>query len=99
MAIKTKRSGWKVAEGGAPKPAPSLTEGPSDHIPASIAKNQDDDGPQYVGQVHNFHRILLDLASNAALEGGALLAFGVFEEPGPVFSPTSSDDSRRAQRA
>jgi len=38
----------------APKPAPSLTEDPADHTPASLAEDQDDNAPQYVGQVHNF---------------------------------------------
>ena len=37
-----------------------------------------------------FHRVLLDPALCATLEGGALLAFGAFEKPGPVFSPTPS---------
>jgi len=39
-----------------------------------------------------FHRVLLDLASRAALEkrGVALLAFDAFEKSGPVFRPTPS---------
>jgi len=61
----------------------------ADHVPASLAGDQDDNSLQYVGQVHNFpsRSPRSGLVRRAGGEG-ALLAFGAFEESDPVFRPT-----------
>jgi len=83
----------------APKPATTLADDSTDHVPSNLAGDTDDDALQYVGQVHHYPARSTRSGLVRHAEGaGALLAFGAFEEPNQAFNPTPSTPDPRTIR-